>query len=59
MWPKQWTQYIKRLDDGNERVIGTEVKASPNSVLLLMYTCQQTKPTHSQILINIWIFYMT
>ena len=21
MWPKQWTQYIKQLDDVNERVI--------------------------------------
>ena len=35
MRPKQWTQYIKRLDDGNVRVIGIEVKASPNSVFII------------------------
>ena len=35
MWPKQWTQYIKRLDDGNERVIGIELKGSPNNVCMI------------------------
>ena len=35
MWPKQWTQYIKRLDEGNERIIGIELKGSPNSVFII------------------------
>ena len=46
MWPKQWTQYIKWLDDGNERVIGIEVKASPNSVFINVY--MPTKEINSQ-----------
>ena len=47
MWPKQWTQYIKRLDDGNERVIGIEVKASPNSVFIIN-VYMPTNETNSQ-----------
>ena len=47
MWPKQWTRYIKRLDDGNERVIGIEMKASTNSVFIIN-VCMPTNETSSQ-----------
>lgn len=35
MWPKHWTQCIKRLKGGNERVIGIQVKGSPESVYII------------------------
>ena len=47
MWPKQWTQYIKRLDEGNERIIGIEMKGSPNSVFIIN-VYMPTKETNSQ-----------
>ena len=28
MWTNQWSHFIKRLDGGNERIIGIELKGS-------------------------------
>ena len=47
MWPKHWTQYIRRLDEGNERIIGIEVKGSPNSIFIIN-VYMPTKETISQ-----------
>lgn len=34
MWPTSWSHGIKRLDDGNERIIGIEVKDRTKSVYI-------------------------
>ena len=47
MMPKHWTQYIRRLDEGNERIIGIEVKGSPNSIFIIN-VYMLTKETNSQ-----------
>ena len=45
------TQYIKRLDEGDKRIIGIELKASQNSVFIIdVY--MQTNETNSQTNLN-------
>ena len=34
MWPNHWTHNIKRLDDGNERIIGIEVKGVDGTLFI-------------------------
>ena len=51
MWPKHWTQYIRQLDEGNERIIGIEVKGSPNSIFIIN-VYMLTKETNSQSIFN-------
>ena len=41
MWPNQWSHFIKRLDGGNERIIGIELKGSEPLFIFNVYM-----PTH-------------
>ena len=59
MWLKQWNQYIKQLDDGNEWIIGFEVNGSLKTVFISNEYMPTNETNSLTNLINIWIFYMT
>ena len=41
LWPKQWSSMVKRLNEGNERVIAIEIKGQGNMYCKRIHANQQ------------------
>lgn len=51
IWPKSWAHQVKRLDDGNERITGIEVKGCKETSTYFACICLLSKQTLWEIII--------
>ena len=49
LWPKQWSSKVKRLNEGNERVIAIEIKGQENICIVNVYMPTNNSSTNSHL----------